>query len=195
MKTQFSDFDTFFQAYLTTALWSSTDEQDNRKRSLENDGWSFQEHKDTTAGKTEWSAQCPGDWDGIPGEHKLSGHEYQSEAIDAAWEASGGGSADQALDVNYSASDFNPEALEILRAHCLSFWARMWFYIDKEKDLRPNDGDPVGTAGHDFWLTSNGHGAGFWDGDWPTYGDMLTKLSKCYPEIDITVGDDGKLHI
>jgi len=33
-------------------------------------------------------------------------------------------------------------------------------------------------AGHDFWLTRNGHGAGFWDGDWPETGDALTEASK-----------------
>ena len=31
-------------------------------------------------------------------------------------------------------------------------------------------------AGHDFWLTIAGHGAGFWDGDWPINGDTLTEL-------------------
>jgi hypothetical protein len=27
-------------------------------------------------------------------------------------------------------------------------------------------GDKEERAGHDFWLTRNRHGAGFWDGDW-----------------------------
>lgn len=27
--------------------------------------------------------------------------------------------------------------------------------------------DDPGRAGHDLWLTRNGHGAGFWDGYWP----------------------------
>lgn len=73
--------------------------------------------------------------------------------------------------------------LEILKAHALSFWSRMWYYIDLED---PCASDMVAQAGHDFWLTSQGHGAGFWDGGWPKYGDMLTKLSKCYPaEIEI----------
>ena len=26
--------------------------------------------------------------------------------------------------------------------------------------------DQCERIGHDFWLTRNGHGAGFWDGDW-----------------------------
>jgi len=50
-------------------------------------------------------------------------------------------------------------------------------------------------AGHDFWLTRNGHGAGFWDGDWPEpEATELTKLSKSFGEFDLYVGDDGKIH-
>lgn len=49
-------------------------------------------------------------------------------------------------------------------------------------------------AGHDFWLTRNGHGAGFWDGDWAEHGDALTKLSKAFPAVDLYVGDDSKIY-
>jgi len=55
--------------------------------------------------------------------------------------------------------------------------------------------------GHDFWLTRNGHGAGFWDryyGDTDPrtlIGDQLTRLSKPYGESDLYVGDDGKLYV
>lgn len=49
-------------------------------------------------------------------------------------------------------------------------------------------------AGHDFWLTRNGHGAGFWDGDWPINGDALTTACKEYGEVNLYVGDDGKVH-
>jgi hypothetical protein len=43
----------------------------------------------------------------------------------------------------------------------------------------------AGNAGHDFCLTINGHGAGFWDGAWPTYGDKLTILCRSYPNIHL----------
>jgi len=50
-------------------------------------------------------------------------------------------------------------------------------------------------AGHDFWLTRNGHGAGFWDGDWPDdAGGRLTEASKKYGEFNLYVGDDGLIH-
>jgi hypothetical protein len=50
-------------------------------------------------------------------------------------------------------------------------------------------------AGTDFWLTRNGHGAGFWDGDWPeTQGEALTEASKAFGEVDLYAGDDGQLY-
>ena len=48
--------------------------------------------------------------------------------------------------------------------------------------------------GHDFWLTRNGHGAGFWDRDLGEVGEQLTKASDQYPAIDLYVGDDGLVH-
>ena len=48
---------------------------------------------------------------------------------------------------------------------------------------------------HDFWLTRNGHGAGFWDGDDPdALGAQLTAIAETFGEVDLYVGDDGKLY-
>lgn len=52
-----------------------------------------------------------------------------------------------------------------------------------------------GNAGHDFWLTRNGHGAGFWDRGLGEVGDKLTEASKAAGEIDLYVGDDGKVYV
>lgn len=50
-------------------------------------------------------------------------------------------------------------------------------------------------AGHDFWLTRSGHGAGFWDGDWPEpAASTLDKASKEFGNVDLYVGDDGQIH-
>jgi hypothetical protein len=57
------------------------------------------------------------------------------------------------------------------------------------------DFDEWGRAGHDFWLTRNGHGAGFWDGDWPEpFADQLTKAAKKFGESDLYTGDDGMVY-
>jgi hypothetical protein len=50
-------------------------------------------------------------------------------------------------------------------------------------------------AGHDFWLTRNGHGAGFWDGDWSEpAATRLTQCSKMFGNFDLYIGDDGMIH-
>lgn len=52
-------------------------------------------------------------------------------------------------------------------------------------------------AGHDFWLTRNGHGAGFWDRselDKPTQG-RLTKAAHAFGNSDLYVGDDGRIYV
>lgn len=48
-------------------------------------------------------------------------------------------------------------------------------------------------AGNDFWLTRNGHGAGFWDGDWE-HGEELTKSAHSYGEFELYLGDDNKIY-
>lgn len=49
--------------------------------------------------------------------------------------------------------------------------------------------------GHDFWLTRNGHGAGFWDGDWSEIGDTLTALCKPYGYCYAWPTDDGQIEL
>lgn len=51
-------------------------------------------------------------------------------------------------------------------------------------------------AGRDFWYTRNGHGCGFWDGDWPApYGDRLSDAAEDFREVCTFIGDDGKVHV
>ena len=49
--------------------------------------------------------------------------------------------------------------------------------------------------GHDFWLTRNGHGAGFWDRGLGELGQVLTKWAKTFGDCDLYVGDDNLVHI
>lgn len=101
-------------------------------------------------------------------------------------------SGGEPLDANYDASDLSPDARVTMEADCKSF------YED------PSNADALALwddsqAGHDFWLTRNGHGAGFWDRycgdtDESRAGDLLTKASKPYGEVDLYIGDDGLIH-
>lgn len=67
-------------------------------------------------------------------------------------------------------------------------------------DFQATNKDPLGdyaetSTGHDFWLTRNHHGAGFWDGDYPKLdGDALTVAAHKFPQIDLYLGDDGQIY-
>jgi hypothetical protein len=54
-------------------------------------------------------------------------------------------------------------------------------------------GDPS-QNGHDFFLTRNGHGAGFWGRGYGEVGDRLSAACKSYGSQDLYLGDDGKIH-
>jgi hypothetical protein len=43
---------------------------------------------------------------------------------------------------------------------------------------------------HDFWLTRNGHGAGFWDRGLGEIGDILTKAAKTFGECNLYLNDE-----
>lgn len=49
-----------------------------------------------------------------------------------------------------------------------------------------------GQHGHDFWMTRNGHGVGFWDRGYGTVGDRLTKAAHKYGEESV-VSDGDKV--
>lgn len=54
--------------------------------------------------------------------------------------------------------------------------------------------DPTMGA-HDLWLNQNGHGCGFWDGDWPEpQATRLDDAATALGQIDLYVGDDGKIY-
>jgi hypothetical protein len=89
------------------------------------------------------------------------------------------------LDRNHELCSFAPETLARAIADCAAFQAA------NAADI----GERASDAGHDFWLTRNGHGTGFWDGDWPEdAGKRLTVASKRFGEIHLYVGDDGLLY-
>jgi hypothetical protein len=56
------------------------------------------------------------------------------------------------------------------------------------------DGIDESQAAHDFWLTRNGHGAGFWDRGLGKVGQKLTKIAKDFGSVDLYVGDDGTIY-
>ena len=97
------------------------------------------------------------------------------------------------FDDNYSIDDFSEKALKQADKDCDLF-------LEKVRELSLLDKIYIGLLdetdiAHDFWLTRQGHGAGFWDGDYPDeIGDKLTEIANDFRELYIYVGDDGKLY-
>jgi hypothetical protein len=92
------------------------------------------------------------------------------------------------LDQNYCIDDFNQEELEKAQKDIESFW-------EKANKFAGFDSLDDSQVAHDFWLTRNRHGAGFWDGDYPEeLGEQLTNLSHEFGEVDIYLGDDSWLY-
>lgn len=89
------------------------------------------------------------------------------------------------LDDNYGLDDIAEETLASILDDCKAF----------QRDHAVDIGSELERAGHDFWLTRNGHGAGFWDGDWEDdIGQRLTDASDVYGSVDLYVGDDGLIY-
>jgi len=106
------------------------------------------------------------------------------------------------LSERYRISDFTDESYDKAKADCKRFLellkatpcdgctdlyeAAIWMTCESE-------------VGHDFWLTRNGHGAGFWDGDYDEYGDAICEVLYAefgrYNEFNIWADVSGKLHL
>ena len=93
---------------------------------------------------------------------------------------------DEPLDKRYTEAEIAPETLARMRADAESFYAAHCGLFGARGASR---------AGHDLWLTRNGHGAGFWDGDWPEpAATILTESAHAMGECSLYVGDDGLIH-
>lgn len=88
----------------------------------------------------------------------------------------------------YADTELAPETIERMRTDCAEFLRQSAPILDAHTSIYP--------VAHDFWLTRNHHGAGFWDGDYPKeMGEKLTTLAHTFGECDLYVGDDGKLYL
>lgn len=109
-------------------------------------------------------------------------------------------SGGQPLDLNRDEDDIASDSRERMEKDCEKFFRAnhdaMASAIETGKVKYGPDFGPYGRAGHDFWLTRNGHGAGFWDGDWPEpFAAELTNAAKQAGGCDLYLGDDKQIHI
>lgn len=93
------------------------------------------------------------------------------------------GSMDGTLPCDAGFADLHPDTLAQIHTDCSTFerkaskWLSMAYTRDYSRER----------AGHDFWLTRNGHGAGFWDRselEADGVGRKLTDIAKTYGEVN-----------
>jgi hypothetical protein len=89
------------------------------------------------------------------------------------------------LDKQYTVKDLAPSTFERILEDCQLFQGENAGDIGQDAEY----------AGHDFWLTRNGHGAGFWDGDWPEpAATRLTASAQSFGMCELYIGDDGRIY-
>lgn len=126
--------DDFTEAYLTAALWSSTDES-----------------------------------------NESGGH---------------------SMDDNYDTDDIAPDAMAAALRDCIE-WQEKHAKLLKQAYRRYRvsaEYSPEAQAGHDYWLTRNRHGAGFWDRGLGKVGKLLSVAAYSSAQLDLYVGDDKLIH-
>lgn len=98
------------------------------------------------------------------------------------------------LDANYGEADLTPDTRRDIETDCRDFVAANLELLDAATD---RDGYGWARAGQDFWLTRNGHGAGYWDRDVLKADELGEQLSKaCGDEAcELYIGDDGRVYL
>lgn len=87
---------------------------------------------------------------------------------------------------------FSPELKSKIETDCAKFYDSI--IIQGIKNTENFSWENVGI---DFWLTRNGHGAGFWDSPeiWgEENSNVLTDISTSFGETWVYVGDDGLVY-
>jgi len=91
------------------------------------------------------------------------------------------------LDDNYGIEDLSIPAYEQAKQECHDFQMA-------NEELLEQYSRGLAYAGHDFWLTRNRHGSGFWDRGEGAVGDALTEASHMEGDRTLYAGDDGRLY-
>lgn len=91
------------------------------------------------------------------------------------------------LDSVYSIDDISAQTIQQMQTDIDAF-------VASNEELLMESGMSDEQIGHDFWLTRNGNGSGFWDRGLGSIGEALTKASKPFGSSDLYVGDDGMIY-
>lgn len=123
---------------------------------------------------------------------------YVEAALWSETDKRDGVNEDVALDQNFGPEDVAAASMVQVRETCTDFVKANWSDLQAAETLGDYAarGEWTGAerAGHDFLLTRNHHGAGFWDRGLGDVGDRLTEACRPYGEVYWYVGDDGTVY-
>ena len=103
----------------------------------------------------------------------------------ALWSSTDDGG--ESLDASCTIDDLSPEALGSAIVDCVAFQSDFADLLSQAGTDEQN--------GHDYWLTRNSHGAGFWDRGYPPIiGRTLSDAAKSDGSVDLYVDDDGQVY-
>jgi len=88
--------------------------------------------------------------------------------------------------------DIDSKSVDNARDDVDNFFEELRKHMLLDKLIKEMDLDSIG---HDFWLTRNGNGVGFWDRDLGDLGDKVSKVCELFGGKDIYKGDDEKIYI
>ena len=85
------------------------------------------------------------------------------------------------------ADDIDGETLEAMADDCADF-------LKENAALLIRSAANPDQHGHDFWMTRNGHGAGFWHRGYGEIGRTLGDLAESHGPVELYLGDDGRVY-
>lgn len=93
---------------------------------------------------------------------------------------------DKCLDANFDMRNLSDECLQSCIQDCAKF--------QKENEELLSQAGTDEQNGHDFWLTRNRHGAGFWCRDYEkTVGEKLTEAAHDFGEVYLYVANGDEI--
>lgn len=98
-------------------------------------------------------------------------------------------------DYRYGPDDIAPEAMNEIRDDCAGFVRSHGALLLTMGERTGEDYTAALDGGHNFCLSRNGHGTGFWDRGLGELGEELHSAAKVYGTQGLYVGDDGLLYV
>lgn len=95
---------------------------------------------------------------------------------------------DDEQELGMSDAELSDNAKKAIYKDCTNFFDKAWSLLYKDEYNFELD-----QAGHDFYLTRNGHGVGFWDRGLDELGDKLTVIAKSFGQDEYYLSDDNEI--